>query len=219
MIRLLTFRITRDQLLSLGRKHLVAGLLFTWAVGIGRYWDDPRVTTLQHVGLGSIIYVFLLSLLLFLVVWPLRPAAWSYPRVLTFVSLVSPPALLYAVPVERWFSIETANRLNAWFLAAVALWRLSLLVFFLKRHAQLNPLSIGVAALLPVTLIVTALTALNLERAVFDLMGGRHETTANDSAYMILAVLTYLAVLVFIPLIVAYIVLAVVAWRAQPPSS
>ena len=218
LIKLLTFRITRDELLSLDRRHLLAGLFLTWIVGIGRYWDDSRATLVQHLGLGSVIYVFLLALLLFLIAWPLRPAGWSYVRVLTFVTMVSPPALLYAIPVERWFTVGTANTLNAWFLALVAAWRLALLIFFLRRHAQMGPLSIAVAGLLPVTLIVTALATLNVERAVFDLMGGRHEPTPNDSAYVILAVLTYLSFLIFIPLVLTYIILAVLQLTGKVPA-
>src|SRR4029453_14039750 len=103
--------------------------------------------------------------LLWLLIWPLRPKAWSYYNVLTFVSLTSPPAILYAIPVEQLINLDTARTLNVWFLAIVASWRVALLIFYLKRHAQLRPFSIAIAALLPLTLIVTTLTALNLERA------------------------------------------------------
>src|SRR5215813_7250088 len=125
--RLLTFRATSTELVSLNRGHLFFGLLCTWIVGIGRYWDNPRVPILQRLGIGSVIYVFLLSLLLWLVLWPLRPKHCSYFRVLTFVTLVSPPAILYAIPVEHFFSIDTSNTINAWFLAIVATWRVALL--------------------------------------------------------------------------------------------
>lgn len=104
---------------------------------MGRYWDDPRAKPLQHLGLGSVIYILLLSLMLWLVIWPLRPKHWSYFNVLTFVSLTSPPAILYAIPVERLFSREVARSVNVWFLAAVATWRVTLLIFFLHRYAKL----------------------------------------------------------------------------------
>jgi hypothetical protein len=210
IMRLLSFRISRREFLQFDDKHLAAGLACTWLVGIGRWWDDPGARPLQHLGIGSVIYVFLLALLLWLVVWPLKPQDWSYRYVLTFVSLTSPPALLYAIPVERFTDLETARTLNVWFLAVVAAWRVALLIFYLRRHARLTPFSIAVAALLPITFIIAALTALNLERAVFDLMGGlRGGGTANDSAYGILVGLTLLSMFLFIPLLICYIFLSV----------
>jgi hypothetical protein len=206
-IKLLTFCISRHELLQLGNPHLVFGLICTWIVGMGRYWDDPGANWLQHLGIGSVIYIFALSLLLWLIIWPLKPYAWSYRHVLTFVSLVSPPAFLYAIPVERFYRLETAQTINVWFLAAVATWRVALLFFYLRRHAQLNPFAIMVAALLPITLIIVTLTMLNLERAVFEIMGGiRTPGTANDSAYGVLIVLTLFSMIAFIPLLVLYIV-------------
>ena len=210
VIRLLTFRITREELLLFNYKHLAFGIACTWIVGIGRWWDDPGANLLQHLGIGSVVYIFLLSLLLWLVIWPLKPQNWSYRHVLTFVSLTSPPAILYAIPVERFTSLETARSLNVWFLAIVAAWRVALLFFYLRRHARLSAFSIAVAALLPITFIVVTLTVLNLERAVFDVMGGLREGgTANDSAYGVLVALTILSTILFIPLLVCYIFLSV----------
>lgn len=210
VIRLLTFRITRDEFLHFDYRHLAFGIVCTWVVGIGRWWDDPGANLLQHLGIGSVVYVFLLSLLLWLVIWPLKPRDWTYRHVLTFVSLTSPPAILYAVPVERFTDLETARLLNVGFLATVAAWRVALLFFYLHRHARLPPFSIAVAALLPITLIVVTLTVLNLERAVFDVMGGLREGgTASDSAYGVLVMLTLLSMLLFIPLVICYIILSV----------
>jgi hypothetical protein len=102
--RLLTFRASRDELLGMTSKHLVFGLLCAWIVGMGRYWDNSRVGILQHLGIGSVIYVFVLSLFLWSIIWPLRPQNWSYLRVATFISLVSPPAILYAIPGQLFSS-------------------------------------------------------------------------------------------------------------------
>jgi hypothetical protein len=210
VIHLLTFRITREELLLLNYKHLGFGITSTWIVGIGRWWDDPGANLLQHLGIGSVVYIFLLPLLLWLVIWPLKPQNWSYRHVLTFVSLTSPPAILYAIPVERFTSLETARSLNVWFLAIVAAWRVALLFFYLSRHARLSAFPIAVAALLPITFIIVTLTVLNLERAVFDVMGGlRDGGTANDSAYGMLVALTVLSMLLFIPLVICYIFLSV----------
>jgi hypothetical protein len=208
VFRFLTFRLTREEFLLFDNKLLAFGLVSTWLVGVGRWWDDPGAKLFQHLGVGSVVYVFLLSLLLWLVVWPLRPRNWSYRHVLTFVSLTSPPALLYAIPVERLTSLETALTLNVWFLGLVATLRVALLVFYLRRHAGLTAFSIIVAALLPITLIIVTLTLLNLERVVFDVMGGlRGAPSANDSAYGVLVMLTILSVVLFIPLLICYIFL------------
>jgi hypothetical protein len=208
--RLLTFRSTREELLSFGWKHLAFGLFCAWLVGMGRFWDNPRVSWLQHLGVGSVIYVFALALLLYFIVWPLRPKDWSFFRVLTFVSLVSPPAILYAVPVERFFNLDVANGFNAWFLAIVAAWRVALLVFYLKRSAALDWLSVVTAALLPLTLIVVTLLVLNLDRVVFDFMGGSSSShrSGNDTAYGVLFLLTFLSAIIFVPTLICYVVLA-----------
>ncbi|MCM3870508.1 MAG: hypothetical protein ND895_07445 [Pyrinomonadaceae bacterium] len=185
-------------------------MAFTWLVGIGRWWDDPDAQLLQHLGVGSVVYIFVLALLLWLIVWPLKPQNWSYRHVLTFVALTSPPAILYAIPVERFTSLETARTLNVWFLGLVATWRVALLFFYLRRYARLPVFSIVVAALLPITLIIVTLTMLNLERAVFDLMGGlRSDGTANDNAYAVLIMLSLISVVLFIPLLICYIFLSV----------
>lgn len=110
-LRLLFFQATKQDFQQLGVRHLVFGLVFTWIVGMGRYWDNPRVGLLQWLGVGSIVYVFVLSLFLWLAIWPLLPRNWSYFRVLTFITLVSPPALLYAIPVEQ-LDYESANSIN-----------------------------------------------------------------------------------------------------------
>lgn len=213
--KLLTFRLSREEFLGLGYKHLVFGLACTWAVGAGRWWDDPRAGLLQHLGVGSLIYIFILALILWLGILLLAPRNWSYPHVLTFVSLTSPPAILYALPVEKFLSLGAANAVNLLFLVVVASWRVGLLVFYLRRHARLEPFAVAVATMLPITAIVVTLTLLNLERAAFVSMGGfRGEPTANDSAYNLLGFLTGLSVLLFIPLLVCYAVLAVKARRS-----
>ncbi len=204
ILRLLTFRLQREEMLQLGRKHLIAGLVGTWMVGMGRYWDDPGASLLQHLGLGSVIYVFCLALFIWLILKPYRVSNWSYTAVLTFVCLTSFPALLYAIPVERFVSLGMATRMNVWFLATVALWRLALLFYFLRVFTRLHWGYIISTALLPVCAIVSALTFLNLERAVFEIMGGLREHTANDGAYFILILLTMFSQMLLIPLLLAY---------------
>lgn len=215
VLRFLTFRATRAEMCSFReRRFLFAGLIGTWAVGMGRYWDDPGAHLIQHLGMGSIIYVFVMAFLIWLAVAPYGVGDWHYDHVLTFVSLTSFPAIFYAVPVELFLSIDTAAAVNAWFLAIVAAWRMALLIFFLVRFTQLGYFTVWVTALLPVCLIIVALTFLNLERAVFELMGGIRNATSKDTAYIILILLTVLSVYGAVPLLLAYIA-AIIYRRRQ----
>lgn len=130
IFRLLTFRITREEILNFNKNHFIAGLLGTWIVGVGRYWNDDGASLLLHLGLGSVIYIFVLAAFIWLILKPFYIDHWNYFIVVTFIGLTSFPAILYAIPVERLFTIQTANTINVWFLAIVAAWRLGLLYFF-----------------------------------------------------------------------------------------
>jgi hypothetical protein len=129
---------------------------------------------------------------------------------LVFVTLTSPPAVLYAVPVERFMSLHAAQSANAWFLAIVATWRVALLVWFLHQLAGLKGLAIVVATLLPLSLIVVALAALNLEHVVFALMSGirPEERSPNDLSYGIVTGLALFSFLASPFLLIAYFWLA-----------
>ena len=216
VFRLLTFRTTRDELNRLDLGHLTVGLVGTWLVGMGRYWDDPGAKIIQTLGLGSIIYVFCLAAIIWLIVKPFFVEEWGYFTVLTFVTLTSFPGIIYAVPVERFLDIDTAASVNVWFLAVVALWRLALLYFFLIRFTRLHFLYIVIATLMPVCLIIVTLTYLNMERAVFEIMGGIREKTSNDMAYAILNLLSVLSVLLAGPLLLSYAVAVFKRWESRP---
>jgi hypothetical protein len=214
VFRLLTFRTTREEFGRLDMGHLAVGLTGTWMVGVGRYWDDPGAKLIQHLGLGSVIYVFCLAAIIWLIVKPFFVQEWSYYTVLIFITMTSFPGIIYAIPVERFLDIDTAASINVWFLAVVALWRLALLYFFLIRFTRLPFIYITIATLLPVCLIIVTLTYLNLERAVFQIMGGIREKTSNDAAYAILNLLSVLSVLLAGPLLLSYAVAIVTRWRA-----
>jgi hypothetical protein len=206
--RLLTFRLSHDEFVRLDRRHLAFGLGTTWLAGIGRYWDHPDAHVLQYAGLGSVIYVAVLSLFLWLLIWPLRPASWGYVRVLTFVTLTAPPALLYAIPVERFMPLEEAQTANLWFLLIVASWRVALLLFFLCRVAKLHPLLALVASLLPLALIIVGLAIANLEQAVFTIMAGNPKSAGSpaDEAYAMVVMLALLSWVSSPVLLIAYLV-------------
>lgn len=204
IIKLLFFRIKREEILAFSKKHFIAGLIGTWIVGIGRYWDDPGASLLQHLGLGSVIYIFVLAFFIWLIVKPYLIQDWNYFTVLTFISLTSFPAIFYAIPVERFVTMDTANLLNVWFLAIVAAWRLCLLYYFIKHFTKLSVFDILTITLLPICLIITALTMLNLHRVVFNIMGGIRNQTPHDEAYVVLIFLTMASSILVIPLLFSY---------------
>lgn len=216
--RFLTFRRMSPAVREHARAYLAFGLVFTWLAGIGRYWDNPRAFWWQHLGLGSLAYVFALALIVWLLIAPLKPRHWSYRNVLLFVTLTAPPAVLYAIPVERFLAVEDAVRANVWFLAVVATWRVALYAVFLRRTGGLSGPATVVGTLLPLTIIVVALTALNLEHVVFNLMGGLRpeDTSANDGAYFVVLVLSVLSVTIAPVVLLAYGILAYLAFRHRP---
>lgn len=206
IIKLLTFKLRRNEMLGFNNKHLIAGILGTWIVGMGRYWDDANANLLQHLGLGSVIYIFVLSAFIWLILLLYKIEKWSYKTVLTFIALTSFPAIFYAIPVERFFSITTANSMNVWFLAIVAIWRLCLLYYFLKQFTQLSTGNIVTVTFMPICLIISVLTILNLHNVVFEIMGGIRNPSPHDSSYLVLMMLTGISMILAIPLLIAYAV-------------
>jgi hypothetical protein len=196
-IRLLTFRSMGPGVRTRYAAYLAFGLFMTWLAGLGRYWDNERAALWQQLGLGSLAYVFILSFVLWIIVAPLRPEKWSYRNVLLFVTLTSPPAILYAIPVERFMTPDNARISNMWFLAIVALWRVALYWRFLNGAAKLPPAAATVATLLPLALIVVTLSAFNLEHAVFSIMAGIDESqrTSADAAYAVVLALSVFSVI------------------------
>lgn len=207
-VRFLSFRRPSKHLRENMLAYLFFGLAVTWLVGIGRYWDNPRADLWQHLGLGSVLYVFFLSGIIYFLVAPLGPRNWSFRTVLLFITLTSLPAVLYAIPVERFMPMEQAAAVNAWFLAVVAAWRVALYGWFLRVFSGLNWLATMTALLLPLILIVITLTVLNLEHVVFRIMSGirEEEKSANDLAYAVVFGLSFLSVWT------APVVLALYGW-------
>lgn len=216
ILRLLFFCANRDDLSNLSYKHLAAGLLCTWIVGMGRYWDDPCAYPMQHLGLGSVFYVFILSLLLWLVILPLRPAHWSYRQVLTYVTLTSPPAIIYAIPVEHFLSMKDATNANLYFLIIVAVWRVALMAQYLRLAAQLPLLQRLVGMLFPVTTVITLLFLLDQHRAVFQVMGGfKHHLNPREGADIFLNEVVGCSLVVCPLAAVCYFVMLCWAWRKE----
>ena len=203
--KILFFRFTKEEIHSFTQKHLIIGLTGTWLAGIGRYWDHPDAELLQYAGLGSVIYIFILAMLIYLIVLPYKLKEWDYFKVLTFISLTSFPAILYAIPVEQFMSMNYAASINAWFLGIVAFWRLALLFRFLKVFDDLKWHNVSFIALFPMCLLIVTLTILNLEKAVFNIMGGLRQTTGREKAYDVLLSLTFFSMILIIPLFIGYL--------------
>jgi hypothetical protein len=214
-LRLLSFRRPSAAIADHWRAYLAFGLFFTWLAGIGRYWDNPRAFLWQYLGLGSVAYVFCLALVIWLLILPLKPRHWTYWNVLVFITLTAPPALLYAIPVEQFMSLPAAQSTNVWFLAIVAAWRVALFFVFLRRVAGLTGVAIVVATLLPLVLIVVALTALNLEHVVFAIMSGTRpeDRSANDASYFVVVAIAFFSMFAAPFLLIAYAWLAYLARR------
>ena len=189
----------------------IAGIVFAWIAGVGRYWDHPSAYVWQYAGLGSVAYIFVLAAIIWLIVLPIKPERWSYLSVLTFVGLTSPLAWLYAIPVERMTSMDFAISANMWFLAIVAFWRVALYVQFLRKVAKLSGGMMFVITFLPLTAIIISLVTLNLEHAVFEIMAGlEQERTGqeliHDQTYGVVNLLAFLSMLLGPFLFVVYIV-------------
>ena len=218
--RLLTFRQPSSAMHTEWKAFLVFGLAFTWLAGIGRYWDNPKAQLWQHLGLGSVVYVFVLALIVWLLLAPLKPKNWSYRNVLLFITLTAPPAVLYAIPVEQFMSAAAARTVNAWFLIVVATWRVALFIVFLRRVAGLAPDVVGIASMLPLVIIIITLTMLNLEHVVFSMMGGIREEdrSPSDTAYGVVFLLSMLS-FIFAPFLLIGYISAVVRARANTQRS
>lgn len=195
-IRVLFFRATREELLALDYRHLALGLLFTWVVGMGRHWDHIDIVWHQKLGLHSVGYVFVLALLLYVVAWPLAAKGWTYPRVLTYVMLTAPPGIIYAVPVERQFSFDTAYMLNLYFLLGVSIWRVAMWFRLLYTFGQLPFFQTVIIALLPLSVISTYAAITGKVAELFigamagnGIMGGYRHVEVTDGVKQFLGML------------------------------
>ena len=206
LLRLLTFRASREEMQHLDNRHLLLGLACTWLVGIGRSWDNTDAGVLQHLGIGSLAYVFALALLLWVTIKPFAAPGYSYRQMLTFICLVSPPGLLYAIPVEMLFTTNVARNINLIFLLIVATWRVALLVFYLRQIIALRWGEVVVTTLLPLAIIMTPLALFRFMEAVAMGMGGlRGGPEPIDTLEQVLDILGLISVLAFLPLLSIYI--------------
>lgn len=170
--RVLTFRRPGSELRTHRSAYLILGLFMTWLVGIGRYWDHPDARWWQYLGLGSVLYVFLLAAFIWLAVWPLGPKNWSYSNVLLFLTMTSAPAFLYAIPVEMFLEPIPARDANTWALTLVALWRVALYAVFLRRVGGLDRATTTVGTFFPIFIILLIINVFNLQKTLLSIMRG-----------------------------------------------
>lgn len=208
LLRLLCFRASKDELLNLNYNHFILGMFFVWIAGMGRHWDDPHAELLQRLGLGSIIYVFVLAAVLYISIFPLKPENWRYSRILIFITLTAPTAFIYALPVEKWYDPSTATQINFCFLVGVATWRTLLTVRFIRVVGGLDWTRALVGLALPLIIIIIVLTWLNLAKTTLDTMGGFRDPSSR-ATYEILSTLISISLFAFIPILFGYIFLAI----------
>jgi len=186
--RFLSFRTPSAAVHERRGAYLVLGLFVTWLAGVGRYWDSADALVWQQLGLSSLMYVFLLALVIWAAVLPLSARHWSYRNVLLFLTLTAPPALLYAIPVDQFLPLDAARAVNSAFLAIVAAWRVALLFVFLKRVAGLGGFTVAVAALTPLALVVDGISLMNLQHVVYANMVGTRVEDLGAGADVAVAV-------------------------------
>ena len=215
--RVLTFRDRPGELQDLSWRLLWLGLGCTWLVGIGRWWDDPRpeIPLLARAGLGSVIYVFALSFLLWVFTRPFARHKTSYRQMLAFVACTSPPAILYAIPVEKWLPFGPASLYNLAALLIVATYRVCLLIHYLRRGPRLLPKEVFLVAATPIMLILLGLAAAGMAARIVDIMGGFRESIPQESAEMIVFLIAGCGFYLTPFLLLAYIISAVVAVRRR----
>ena len=185
LLKVLSFRSKREDMLTWGWAELTLGIVCTIIVGAGRWWDDTRDLPLYvHFGIGSVAYVLVLGSVLWVLIRTLADEPPSFVRVLTFVCFVSPPAMLYAVPVEQWMDMASAQSLNLQFLAVVAAYRVALLVHFCRVSVLFDWTKTIVTTFLPISIAIFFVAQLNVTGVIIDFMGGVRGGEPNRKAEM-----------------------------------
>lgn len=178
---------------QLHTRHLIIGLIATWIVGIGRWWDDPRsLSVLQRAGLGSLLYVFVLAAVVCVLIYLTTHKPLHYMDILTMITMTAPPAILYAIPIEIWVDDITAVRLNLALLTVVALWRVALLIVFTTRYHQTKWFDVATTQIIYLSMIVFFISCSG-SMSIVDIMGGirdQDERTKILASYYEGAILT-----------------------------
>lgn len=211
--RVLTFRATYEELTRHSVMMCIIGMGITMAVGIGRYWDDPRQLEMGKVmGFGSLAYAFLFAFTLFLLLLPFGRKI-RYIDSLAFVTATAAPGIVYAMPIEVMVSDDLSYRYNLVALLFVSAYRVALFVWFLKKVCDLTIPQTVVTTLLPLSTIVAGLMISNRMVLILDVMGGFRGATEPTRIEETLQAIGSLA-LIFSPTMVAlYIALILIKYK------
>ncbi len=206
--KFLTFRADQKDYERFGLWHFAVGFCFTWMVGILRNWDFPEAPIWAKLGLGSLVYIFLLTSVMWVSNALQGYENLSFTRILTVISMTAPPAVIYGIPVEAFMSLEGAQYANLCFLCIVALWRVTLFVHFLCVAGGNFFGRAMLVVFAPICLIALGLLSTGRIKYTIDLMGGlnRQPSGPNDAADALLLTLGFLSVPGLLMAIVALIV-------------
>ncbi len=221
VFRFVTFRSRSEDFEKWDWRHFVVGFTGTWAVGIARNWDYPSAPFFATLGLASIAYIFILSLVLFVFAWPVSSTKRNYWHVLTMVSLTSFPGLIYGIPVEQFLDGGLAQQANLWFLIVVASWRVGLAIFYFIRGADCSLLTALATLGTPIFAIILSLIGTGRAGYVMEIMGGMNRDSSGpqyqvDSAIAMLGCFSYILSL---PAFVVYIVAVIMNQKPRLPDN
>jgi hypothetical protein len=205
-LRLLTFRITREDFESFGNSHLFFGLFCNLILNICLWWNHPEAKLTQYLGINSVVHLLILSFIIWLAITPLKPHKWSYKHVLTFMFLTYLPTLFLHIFTEPYLDDNSSITPNTWFLATLAFWEFLLLLFYLSYHARLNWFYQAVVILLPVSCVCFLFYIQNLHDVVFANITGLRSREGELSR---LLSLTGLSFFVFVMMTIYYLAIII----------
>jgi hypothetical protein len=218
IFRVLSFRATPEEFGRAGKEFLLTGLAITWVVGIGRWWDDPRVLPIPvRMGLGSVVYVFVLAAVLWVLAKPLMNRRTGYYEVAAFVAATSLPGIIYAFPIEAISPDAPASDYNVKALLFVAAYRVSLLIWFCYRILQLSFPGALVVTFLPISLISLGVVMAGMGHRVFDIMGGFREAFPPSAVEEVLTMIGCLSFLLAPVLGLWYVMACGQRWLDRRP--
>lgn len=204
--RILTFRATCGDIENDVWPLLLIGVLLTWAVGFGRWWDDPReLPYFARMGFGSVLYVFVLSGLLWVISYPLAKEKVGYADFAAFVAATSVPGFVYALPIEAISASSTASFYNIAALVFVSAYRVSLLLWFLSKILDMKHWRATVCAFLPISGITFFISLADFGDKIVNMMGGFRGNVSQTASQAVVLWIGYVSFCAAPILLIAYI--------------